>query len=246
MSVWEPERTPGADVNSIDEPRFPIVRRGYDPGQVTEHLKGVAGRMRVLEDRVSELESELDREGPQDQPSQPTAAPEDPYALMSGRMAEVVRSLDQDVERMRQEAEAEARRIVDEAKAEAERGSRDIEKLHKKAKVETDGMLADATAEADRIRVDAQATAEDLRAEAERALEDAKEQADAALTELTDRRDALVVEMRTLHDRMLDSANRLELIPDAEGAADEIVVAEDDDAASDETSAAEGLVSPGR
>jgi cell division septum initiation protein DivIVA len=246
MSVWEPEMTSSAAVNSISEPGFTMVRRGYDPGEVSEHLKSVTGRTRILEDRVSELESELERVRGQEQPSQPAEAPEDPYEVMSGRMAEVVRALDQDVERMRQEAEAEAKQIVDEARAEAERESRDIEKLRKTAEVEADGMLAEATAEADRIRVDAQATAEDLRAEAEGALEEAQKQADAVLAELTDRRNALVVEMRTLHDRLLDSASRLEPILVAEGAADEIVVAEDDDDTSEEASAAEGLVSPGR
>jgi cell division septum initiation protein DivIVA len=247
MSVWEPEGTSGPAMNSISEPGFAKVRHGYDPSQVSEHLKTVAGRTRILEDRVSELESELEQVRGQEQPSRPAeASVEDPYEVMSGRMAEVVRTLDQDVERMRQEAEAEAQQLVDEAKAEAARESREVEKLRKKAMAEADEMLAEATAEADRIRVDAQATAEDLRAEAERALEDAKEQADAALAELTDRRDALVAEMRTLHDRMLDSASRLEPIVDGERADDEVVVVEDGAAESDEESEAEGLVSPGR
>jgi len=246
MSVWEPEGPSGPTVNSIPEPDFTTVKRGYDPGQVSEHLKTVAGRTRTLEDRVSELESELERVRGRGQSSQRAEAAEDPYEAMSGRMAEVVRTLDQDVERMRQEAEADAQRIVDEAKAEAALEEREVEKLRKKAMVDADGMLAEATAEADRIRVDAQATAEDLRAEAERALEDAQKQADAVLAELTDRRQALVDEMRALHDRLLDAASRLEPVLDAERADDEVVVGDDDAAASDEESETEGLVSPGR
>ena len=246
MSVWEPEGTSSAPGNANSEPAFATVRRGYDPNQVAEHLKGVAGRTRILEDRVSELESELERVRGRGQSSQPAEEAEDPYEAMSGRMADVVRTLDQDVERMRQEAEADAQRIVDEAKAEADRESRDAEKLRKSAMVDADAMIADATAEADRIRVDAQATAEDLRAEAERTLEDAQKQADAVLAELTDRRNALVDEIRTLHDRLLDSASRLEPVLDAERADDEVVVGDDDAAASDEESETEGLVSPGR
>jgi cell division septum initiation protein DivIVA len=243
MSSWEPETTPGAATNPTSEPGFTLVRRGYDPGQVSEHLRNVSARMRVLDNRVSELESELEHVRGQGQTSQVAEAPEDPYEVMSGRMAEVVRTLDQDVERMREEAEEEATQIVDEAKAEAERESRDIQTLRENAMKEVDGMLAEATAEADRIRVDAQATAEDLRAEAERALEDAQKQADAALSELTDRRNALVAEMRTLHDRMLDSASRLEPIMAAEQADDEVVVVEEGTAGSDEESEAEGIVS---
>jgi cell division septum initiation protein DivIVA len=246
MSNSEPEITPGEEVNSISEPDFATVRRGYDRGQVSEHLRSVAGRMRVLENQVSELESKLEQVRGQGQPSHLAEGPEDPYEKMSGRVADVVRALDQDVERMRQEAEAEAQQILDEAKTEAERESRDGEKLRKEAKAEADGKLAEATAEADRIRVDAQATAENLRAEAERALKDAKKQADHVLAELTDRRAALMGEIRTLHSRLLDSASRLEPIMDAESADDEVVVAEDDAAESQEASGSEGLVSPGR
>jgi cell division septum initiation protein DivIVA len=242
VSVWEPEGTTGAASNSVD-PDFATVKRGYDPGQVSEHLKSMAGRTRVLENRVSELESELERARGHEQPNPPAEATEDPYEAMSGRMAEVVRALDQDVERMRQEAEAEAQRIVDDAKAEAAVISRDAEKLRKKSGADADEMLAEATAEADRIRVDAQATAEDLRAEADRALEDAKEKADAALAELTARRTALAAEIRTLHDRMIDSASTLEPILDA--ADDEAVVIEESAGTSDESSGAE-VVSPGR
>lgn len=246
MSNSEPETTPGAEVSSISEPDFATVRRGFDRGQVSEHLRSVAGRMRVLENQVSELESKLEQVRGQGQPGQLAEASEDPYERMSGRVADVVRALDQDVERMRQEAEAEAQRIVDEAKAEAERESRDSEKLRNEAMAEADGKLAEATAEADRMRMDAQAKAEDLRAEAERALEDARKQAGAVLAKLTDRRNALVAEIRSLHHRLLDSASRLGPIVDAEQAADEVVVADDDAAESEEESGSEGLVSPGR
>jgi len=246
MSNSEPETTPDAGVTSNSEPGFATVRRGYHRGQVSEHLRSVAGRIRVLENQVLELESELEQVRGRKQPSQLAEGPEDPYEKMSGRVADVVRALDQDVERMRQEAEAEAQRIVDEAKAEAERESRNGETLRKKAVAEADGTLAEATAEADRIRLDAQAKAEDLRGEAERALEDARKQAGAVLAELTDRRNALVVEIRTLHQRLLDSASRLEPIMDAEPAVDDVVVAEDDAVGSEEASGSEGLVSPGR
>lgn len=227
MSTWEPEETPRSEANSIPEPPFATVWRGYDPSQVSEYLRTVAGRVQVLENRAWELESELEQARKQGDMSPLPTEPPDPYETVSGRVADVVRAFDQDVERMRREAEAEVQRILDEARAEAERGARDVEKVRQEGMAEAEGMLVDARAEADRIRVDAQANAEEMRAEAERALKDAQVQADAVLSELQSRRESLVAKLRTLHDQMLDSARGLEPIVEAGEAPDEVVVPED-------------------
>jgi cell division septum initiation protein DivIVA len=205
----------------MPEPTFGTVRRGYDPRQVSEHITRMTERMQILKRHVAELETELEQAG-----GTGTAA-EDPYGALSGHMADVMRSFDQDVEKMRADAETEAQRIRDEARAEADRAAGEIEERRQAATAEVDAMLAEARAEADRIRLDAQSTAEHVRAKADRALEDAKERANAMLTELTDRREALIADLRELHDRMLESAGSLEPVIGTDRAAGDVVVAEE-------------------
>jgi cell division septum initiation protein DivIVA len=245
MSMLDSDETPRSEVKEVLEPPFATVWRGYDPSQVSGYLKGLAGRLQVLENYVSELESELEQARGPHQASSPTDQPPgDPYEKMSDHVAHVMRSLDRDVQRIRQEAQAEAKRIVDEAKAETGRQSRDVEKLRKSAITEVDGMLTEAGAEADRIRVDAQAKAEDIRARAEQALEDARAKVTEVVGELDDRRRSLITEIRSLHARILGSAKELEPIMDEESAVEEIAVAEDDVAVSEEADETAKLVSP--
>src|SRR5687768_15327610 len=202
MSTREPEVTPSFEANSMPVPTFPTVFRGYDPGQVSEYLRAVAGRARLLEDRAKELESELEQVR-----RQGGSSPGDPYVQISELVVEAVRAFDENVKRMRSEAESQARTIVDDARAKAELEAQNAEELRQQAMAEVEGMLPeaqaeadrireDAQAEADRIRVDAQARAEEVRAEAERALADAQAQADAVLSELASRRESLVAELR--------------------------------------------------
>lgn len=224
MSTWEPEETPPLEEDPMPSPTFDTTWRGYHPGQVADYLRGVAGRVWVLQERTRELESELEQARRQGGSGPPATAPEDPYEMISDRVVEVVRAFDQDVERIRAEAESEAHRIVDEAKAEAEREAGNAQELRQQAAAEVEGMLVDARAEADRIRVDAQANAEAVRGEAERALDEARARADEVLSELDGRRESLVAELRTLHDRMLDSARDLEPVMETERADDEIVI----------------------
>lgn len=244
MSTWEPEETPSPEDNAIPEPTFAMVWRGYDPRQVSEYLRSVRIQSKVFENRARELESELEQARMQGEAGPLATAPEDPYETISDRVAEVVRAFDQDVEQMRRDAEAEAQRIVDGAKADAERESQAARTAQEEATAEVEGMLAEARAEGDRIRVDAQAKAEEIRARAERALEDARARADALLSDLDSKRTSLLVEIRTLHDRMLEAARGLEPVMEGERADHDVVVVED--AASDEVSEAEGLVSPER
>jgi cell division septum initiation protein DivIVA len=220
MSTQEPG-TKGPAVAPMPEPTFGTARRGYDPRQVSEHITRMAGRMQILERHVAELETELE------QPRGTGAAAEDPYGALSGRMADVMRAFDQDVEKMRLDAETEATRIRDEARTEADRAAGEIEERRQSATAEVDAMLAKARAEADRIRLDAQSTAESVREKADRALEDAKERANAMLSELTDRREALIADLRELHDRMLESAGNLEPVIGTERAEGDVVIAEE-------------------
>jgi len=99
---------------------------------------------------------------------------------------------DQDVARLRAEAEAEVERLVTDARTQRER------------------LLADARTEAERSRLDAEDEAAETRAQAERTLREARGETHQALLALTTRRDALVNDIRMIRDRILATAKDLE------------------------------------
>lgn len=182
MGTWEPDLSSSATVGRIRQPTFGTVFRGYDPNQVLEYLSGVADHVEALESNVRKLESQLKeahrRNGVLSDQGLPS---QDPYDTISARVADLVRTFDQDVERLRAEAEAEV-----------------------------DRLLAEARTEAERLRLDGQDKVAEMRAEAERTLRDARIEADKALSGLASRRDALLHELRAMRDRMLDTAKDLE------------------------------------
>jgi DivIVA domain-containing protein len=192
MGTWEPDLSPSASAGRIRQPTFATVFRGYDPNQVVEYLSGVADHVEALEYNVHKLESEL-REvhgggiAVQDEPGG-----QDPYDAISARVADLVRMFDQDVERLRAEAEDEVKRLLADARTDGER------------------LLADARTDAERIRLNAQDRAAETRAEAERSLREARIETDQALSTLIARRSVLVDELRAMRDRMLDTAKDLD------------------------------------
>jgi DivIVA domain-containing protein len=191
MGTWEPDLLPSASAGRNRQPTFATVFRGYDPNQVAEYLSGVADHVEALESNVHQLESEL-KEARQGIGAQDTVGDQDPYDGISPRVADLVRTFDQDVERLRAEAEAEVQRLLADARTESER------------------LMADARTDAERTRLTAQDEAAQARAEAERTLRDARIASDQALSTLGARRDALVDELRAMRDRMLDTAKVLE------------------------------------
>lgn len=181
MGTEKPDLTPSADVARVRNPTFATVWRGYDPNQVLEYLGRVADHVQDLEFQVRNLESELGEARRQDIAGGP--AGQDPYETVSGRVADLVRTFDQEVEKRREETEVEADRI-----------------------------LAEARAEADSIRLDAQGNAEEMQAQSERALGDAREQSDRLLSGLASRQRALLDELRGMRDRLLDTARDLDAV----------------------------------
>ena len=119
----------------IREPRFNTVKKGYDPSQVSEWLSRVADRVQALEKRGLELDSHLKvaiRE--RDEAVAATASATKSHESVSPRVAELMIGLDQDVAKIREEAEAEAGRILEEANAAATRIQEDAEQLRLRAK----------------------------------------------------------------------------------------------------------------
>jgi cell division septum initiation protein DivIVA len=192
VGTWEPDLSASASAGRSRQPTFATVFRGYDPTQVVEYLSGVADHVEALESNVHQLESALRKARRQGIAAQDTVGGQDPYDGISPRVADLVRTFDQDVERLRAEAEAEVQRLLADARTESER------------------LLADAQTDAERTRLDAQDKAAQTRGEAERTLQEARIETDQALSILVAGRNALVDELRAMRDRMLDTAKDLE------------------------------------
>lgn len=132
-------RGPGDRIRAVT---FQTTWRGYVPEQVQAYLGALADQVDAREARIRELEAEVRelREG-RDGRAGPTAGrpPADAYEGFAGRVAELMRSLEQEAERLRSEAETEAARAVTTAEEEAAR------------------IVAEARAEAERIVREAEA-----------------------------------------------------------------------------------------
>jgi DivIVA domain-containing protein len=165
---------PSAD--QVRRREFATVRRGYDPDQVRDYLYAVANALETLEQRLRETKLELETAlRLQQEPRR------DPYEELAARLTDVLRSADQQAERITQEAREEYRRIVEEARAEA-----------------------------DRLRLDAQARAERAHQESRDVLERAREEADRMLSGLAERRRSVVEQLQRMQERLLDVARELE------------------------------------
>ena len=162
--------------DQIRRREFVATRRGYDPGQVRDFLDQVADQVQKLDLMLRDARTEAD--------AALRAASEpriDPYTQLAERVAGVLRSADEDADRIRRDARQQADRIIHEARADAER-----------------------------IRSDAEERAEKTRGEAELALQEARDQADRTIAGLSTKRDALVEQLATMQSRLIGVARDLE------------------------------------
>jgi len=195
MWTWNPSAS-SRSLGDIRQPEFATVRRGYDPTQVLEYLSGVADHVEALESKVRQLESDLGEARRQVAAgANQGLASGDPYESVSARVADLVKTFDLDVEKLRGDA-----------------------------KVEVDRMLSEARTAAERLILDAQNKAKEVRAQAERALQDARNEANKVLAGLSSRKEALLGELRTIREVMLNSAKDLEPTLDGKSAEDQVAV----------------------
>jgi cell division septum initiation protein DivIVA len=126
-----------------EDPVFRTVKRGFDPEQVLEYLRGIGHRVQGLEEQLNQTQRDLSEARLR------SSEPSDPYAGVSAHVAALLRGFDQEVDRAKAKAEADAGRIQAEAKAKA-----DLE-------------IEQARGEAERIRLEQErlrdATSEGLR-----------------------------------------------------------------------------------
>jgi cell division initiation protein len=162
--------------DTIRGQRFGTARRGFDPGQVSAFMNRVAEQVETLQRRVAELESESVA-GPA---GTAETGSTDPYATMSPQLVGLMKAFDQDVERLRKEAEADA-----------------------------DRATADARVESERIRMDAEIRAKEVLAAARGSLERLKREAEAEIAQLTEKRESIASELRTVRERLLAAIDQL-------------------------------------
>jgi DivIVA domain-containing protein len=167
---------------------FTLVRRGYDPEEVNDHLRQLSVRTDALERQLSDAEAQLSamRRGNDDVwKSAYRTAKEELYGRFAARLSEVLKTADRVAEETRTEAEETARVAVDQARADAEQAT-----------------------------LKARQESEDVRRGAEEARDRAVAERETILTDLTTRRDALITEVRQAADRLSGAVARLyELLP---------------------------------
>ena len=221
MATRESGPPPSATAGSLNMPTFATVRRGYDPDQVLEYVTRLTDHLDALESEVRRLQGELSQRVADEEERAATAR--DEYQGVGARVADLMRTFDQDVGKLRQDAKAEAGRIVAEARSESDRIKQGAERSRGETTAKAERVQAKARTEADKIRLDAQSKAEDLRLQATEALREAKEKSDRVLSGLASRREALMEELRTIRDRMVDTTKGIEATIEA-GARDQVVV----------------------
>ena len=200
MDTWESAMAPTACAGSLNMPTFATVWRGFDPDQVLEYVTRLTDQLDALETDVRRLQGELSQRDTDEEEQAPTA--HDQYEGVGARVADLMRTFDQDVERLRQDAEEEAGRIVAEAKSEADRIQKEAERSRGEAAEKAERVEAKARTEADKI-----------------------------LSSLASRREGLLDELRVIRDRVVDATRGIEATIEAATSTEaQIVVVEDAEA----------------
>jgi cell division septum initiation protein DivIVA len=197
-SAW---RSVPMNASSVIRTDFQQVKRGFAPDEVTQHLGRVAEHVADLETRLQDLEARL-LERAQAQ----SESAGDPYEVVASRVADLVRSFDQDAARLRADARIEAERILAEARGEAERAERDAQTIRQQADVDASRIVSDVTEQAERLVADARREAEEL------------------IAGYRSRREALLQDLAQIGEWLSSTSSTLNAV--LERATDEVIVVE--------------------
>ena len=197
---------------SVFRADFQQVRRGYAPDEVTAHLRLVAEHMADLEARIKELDTQL-----AERQQSAGADAGDPYDVVAARIADLVRSFDEDVARMRLDAETEVDRILQEAREQAERTRRE-------AQAEVDRLQQDADTVRQQAEADAARIISDVTERSQRLIADAHHEAEESVAGLRSRRDALLEDLGQINQWLDETSARLGAILERATPQDSVVV----------------------
>ena len=135
------------DADSV-YPRFTTVLRGFDPDQVQDYIMRLVARTEALEDELEEARGERDSARRRYQ-----MAKDDAYNQLGARMADFIRLADQQAEKIRREAEDEAKQQVSEAHKLAQQIRKESEEESERLMVEAEEALRQAQAERDQVLI---------------------------------------------------------------------------------------------
>jgi hypothetical protein len=164
------------DADSV-YPHFTTVLRGFDPDQVQDYIMRLVARTESLEDELEEARGERDSARRRYQ-----LAKDDAYNQLGARMADFIRLADQQAEKIRREADDEAKQQLSEA--------------HKLAQ---------------QIRKEAEEEAERLIVQAEEALQEARAERDHVLVGLAHSRDLALADLSAARDHLSGIVLQLEV-----------------------------------
>jgi DivIVA domain-containing protein len=169
---------------------FTLVRRGYDPEEVNDHLRQLSVRTDALERQLRDAEAQLSamRRGNDDVwKSAYQTAKDELYGRFASRLSEVLKTADRVAADTRSEAEEAARSETERVRTETER-----------------------------LTLDAHREANETKRAAEEARDRAAAERDTILGDLETRRDALMAEVGDAADRLSNAVGRLyDLLPQA-------------------------------
>jgi chromosome segregation ATPase len=200
MAGEHPEVPPSPETPS-SEPHFDVVRRGFDPAQVVEHLKRERERSRDLEGRLARAVGEL--AVAREELEAARATPTDPMVGVSKHVVDLLHGFEEEIERQRRGVELEFTGMLAEARTEAAQ-------LRIDAQSEVAQLRSEAQSEADQLRSEVQSEADQARGRADRLLREAREESTRVRSELEALREATLTEVRELRDRMRSSLQQLD------------------------------------
>jgi chromosome segregation ATPase len=215
-TMEQPQPQPQPDLPPADPirtaPSFKIVRKGFDQEQVLSHLRLVGQRVSDLESRLDRAQRDLqqarvgleqsqrDRDQARrkvDDLRQKIDSPpldRDPYEGISEHVLQLVREFDRDIELLRGKADLESRRLI-----------------------------AEARTDAANKRIEAMEAEKETRALAERVLKEARDEAANVKAQLAPLREWTMSKAQAIREGMRSSLLELDAVM-AEGADQEPVI----------------------
>jgi DivIVA domain-containing protein len=218
-----------------------VKKGGFDPDDVKAYLDRLAGDVELLRNRVEQLEAQA-RAAEAATPAAPEArtpaaqdaprvAEVDPFDEVGARVAELVRTFEEDVRAAERTAREEADAIVAKARGEADDIRLEARLAREEAVADAASIVASARTDGDRLAREAQARADELEGAAQRTLREAREQADEIMRAVTRSRDGALEEIRRMRDGLVDTLHRMDEViaerPEEVRAADRLVVVEE-------------------
>jgi DivIVA domain-containing protein len=235
---------------------FKLTRKGFDPYEVSAYLDRLGSDVEILHNRIRQLHAEA--EAPAAQPTagggraeaavlpaavppaeSPSAEPErraaseEIFERAGWRIAELMRTFEEDVRVSELQAKTNADALVAAARAEADELRLEARLAREEALADAAAAVAVAREEAERIGAEAQRRADELEGAAQRTLREAREQGEQILQAISSNRRGLIEDVRRLREGLVLTLARLDVVIDEREEGDRLIVVDEiaDDAA---------------